>query len=135
MKGNFSFIKKVDLMQVGFNENTASEVIRCVKRQLAQEGLMFYDNPRTDCVLTDRVIEFLLGVPGNEEAYQNPIKFLTNELVHRDELIAWGIPKAVASELIKEAQQIMAMDGYIFYQNTRRWFAPSRLIKQLLGGK
>ncbi|GIN96929.1 hypothetical protein J6TS1_27990 [Siminovitchia terrae] len=134
MKSKFNFIKKDALMQVGFNANTASEIIRCIKTQLAREGWGLYYNPRISFVPADRAIEFLLGVSGDKEAYQNVVEFLKSELVHRDDLVAWGIPKETANQLIKEAQQKMADKGYIFYQNTRRWFAPMNIINQLLGG-
>ncbi len=129
------FIKKNILIEIGFNESTASEIIRSVKIQLFREGLELYGNPRIAFIPIDRTIEFLIGVSEKEISYHEIVNFLQNEIVHRNELIEWGIPKETASQLIKHAQQIMADEGYIFYQNTRRWFAPMKIIKQLLGGK
>jgi len=135
VKRKGQLMNKSDLMNVGFTESTASEIIRCVKTQLAREGLGLYNNPRIGVVPTERIIEFLIGESGKQLSSQETVEFLKDEIIHRDELIKRGIPKATANYLIKQAQQTMTDVGFIFYKNTRRWYAPTKMINQLLGGK
>ncbi|CEI80712.1 hypothetical protein BN997_00521 [Oceanobacillus oncorhynchi] len=128
-------VKKKDLMEVSFfNENTASTIIRMVKRQLANEGVGLYNNPRIGFIPADRAIEFVLGVSGEPEDHRKSIAFLNEALVHLEQLISWGIPAETAKQLIKQAQQEMVEQGCIFYENTRKQYAPKTQINKLLGG-
>ncbi|MFT8466268.1 MAG: DUF3173 family protein [Liquorilactobacillus satsumensis] len=59
---NNSTITKRDLVELGYRENTAIEIIRQAKRSMIQQGYEFYANRRLGRVPIEAV-EAIIGAP------------------------------------------------------------------------
>ncbi|MFT8917223.1 MAG: DUF3173 family protein [Oenococcus sp.] len=59
---NNSTITKLDLVELGYRENTAIEIIRQAKRSMIKQGYEFYANRRLGRVPIEAV-EAIIGAP------------------------------------------------------------------------